>query len=236
MRSTLAAVAAVSTLLSGCAAKMAMAPGATTLDLKGEGMVLLTSKVTNTYKETILQTKTVGVRSVLSEAQKKAAADAQAALPPGAEADSGQGFRIFETGEATAVDETPGRSFDEHVVVVSLPPGRYQLTGLTVEGGSFLMKGFGVVQLEAPFEVTAGAVTCLGRVEAVRRERTGDEPRAGSVIPLISQAALGFSGGTFDLTVVDRYDADLAQARAIYPALGSVQVGKALLVPTPPRP
>jgi hypothetical protein len=89
--------------------------------------------------------------------------------------------------------------------------------------------GSGVVPVFSAFRIEPGRAVYVGRVEAVRRERKGDEPRAGSVIPLIDQAVTGFSGGTFEVKVVDRYDEDVALFKATYAPLAGVSVDKALL-------
>jgi hypothetical protein len=69
-------------------------------------------------------------------------------------------------------------------------------------------------------------------VEAVRRERKEDtELRAGPLFPLLNQAVTGFSGGTFDVTIRDAYDDDLARLRKVYPALGKLEVSRAVLSP-----
>lgn len=60
-----------------------------------------------------------------------------------------------------------------------------------------------------------------------------DEPRAGSLAPLIQQDITGFSGGTFDVKLLDGYDDDLPLMRAEYPALRSVTVERQLLSRNP---
>lgn len=120
--------------------------------------------------------------------------------------------------------------FEEILVSLALPPGEYEMIGVRVAAGSFLMPGNGMVPVNATFHVPAGKAVYLGRVEAVRRERKGDEPRAGPVIPLIDQSVTGFSGGTFDVKLFDGYDHDLPLMRTEYPALQNVTVEKAFMV------
>jgi hypothetical protein len=120
-------------------------------------------------------------------------------------------FTVVQPYRASA-DEA--NQFEEFLVSLALAPGTYELTGVRVASGSVLMPGI-----------------YLGRIEAVRRERQGDEPRAGPVIPLIDQSVTGFSGGTFDVKLFDGYDHDLPLMRAEYPALRSMTVEKLLLPP-----
>jgi hypothetical protein len=132
--------------------------------------------------------------------------------------------------------ELETNQFEEILVSMALAPGAYELTGVQVAAGSFIMPGNGMVPLNAPFQIAPGKSVYLGRIEAVRRERKGDEPRAGPVIPLIDQAVTGFSGGTFDVRVVDRYDQDLLLMRNEFPPLRNLAVEKQLVRPAPPAP
>jgi hypothetical protein len=78
-------------------------------------------------------------------------------------------------------------------------------------------------------------VTYLGRIEAVIRERKEEtELRAGPLIPLLDQAVTGFSGGTFDIEIVDRYETDIAEFAKRHPFLASQSVGRAVLPPWKP--
>lgn len=60
------------------------------------------------------------------------------------------------------------------------------------------------------------------------RERQGNEFHAGPVIPLIDQAAVGASGGTFDVEVVDAESSDEALFRTRFPALRTATIHKAM--------
>jgi hypothetical protein len=137
-------------------------------------------------------------------------------------------FTVVQPYRASA-DEA--NQFEEFLVSLALAPGTYELTGVRVASGSVLMPGNGMVPVNATFQVPPGKAIYLGRIEAVRRERQGDEPRAGPVIPLIDQSVTGFSGGTFDVKLFDGYDHDLPLMRAEYPALRNLTVEKLLLPP-----
>lgn len=132
--------------------------------------------------------------------------------------------------------EDEKNQYEEVLVSLALAPGDYEMIGVRVAAGSFIMPGNGLVPVNASFKVPAGKAVYLGRIEAVRRERKGDEPRAGPVLPLIDQSVTGFSGGTFDVKILDGYDHDLKLMRDEYPALKNVTVEKAFLTPKPPEP
>ena len=71
----------------------------------------------------------------------------------------------------------------------------------------------------------------MGRVTARLRPRKEGEFRAGLVIPLIDQSVTGMSTGTWDVTVEDMLQKDLALFRANYPALGNVSIDSEPLPP-----
>lgn len=143
-----------------------------------------------------------------------------------------QGERLaFQVGAPFRASEAEADQFEEFLVSMALPPGTYDVQSVFVRASGLLVYGSGFIQLNGRIQVPPAKAIYLGRIEAVRRERVGDEPRAGSVIPLIDQGVTGFSGGAFDVKVVDRYDEDLALLRAEFPALQQVAVEKALLPP-----
>ena len=76
-----------------------------------------------------------------------------------------------------------------------------------------------------------GPVYYLVHVTATVRERQGSEFRPGPMIPLLKQAIAGFSGGTFDVEISDRWDADQAEFRAKFPAFQTTKVQNAILAP-----
>jgi len=135
----------------------------------------------------------------------------------------------FQVGKPFRASEDPAAQYEEFLVSMSLAPGPHELQFVFTSVNTFLLHGTGFIQVNAKFKAAPGQAVYLGRLEARRRERVGDEPRAGIVIPLIDQGVTGFSGGAWDAQVVDRYDADLALFRAEFPSLQSVQVVKQLL-------
>jgi hypothetical protein len=67
--------------------------------------------------------------------------------------------------------------------------------------GIFPFHGFFFAPLHEDLDVEPNSVVYLGQVDATAVERKDGELRAGPVIPLIDQAATGFSGGTWDISV-----------------------------------
>lgn len=127
----------------------------------------------------------------------------------------------METGNADA-----GNTY---LLRMELPPGKYQIVGMTSRSGIFPVTGAFFAPLHIPLEVTDKGVFYLGQVNAVVRERQGNEFRAGPPIPLIDQAVIGASGGTFDIEIVDAQARDEALFRERFPALKDATIRKAML-------
>jgi hypothetical protein len=127
-----------------------------------------------------------------------------------------------------------------HMVSLPLPKGRYRIV---------FMRGFGVLEQHIdkidsgdswlgsfdwpqshPFEITTAGVTYLGRVNMHLRERQNEsEPRAGGMFGILEQRVTGFYPGTFDVTISDSYESDLAMFSGRYPSLKGMQVTRSLL-------
>lgn len=145
----------------------------------------------------------------------------------------------FDLGTPFKASAVETDQFEEFLVSMALPPGAYAVTTSHATASGFFILGNGLVEINSPFMLGPAQAVYLGRIDVTRRERVGDEPRAGIVIPLIDQAVSGFAGGTFDVKIVDRYDEDLAIMRAQFPALEKVTVEKQILPPPrrePPAP
>lgn len=120
--------------------------------------------------------------------------------------------------------------YKEYLLSFSLKPGEYNFQDFAGNYSiPFLLNANCSVKVNTPFTVKQGVVSYLGNIEATIVERKGDEERAGSQFPLIDQAIAGFSNGTFNIKITDRYDEDLAAYKAEYPALRLANVEKQLL-------
>ena len=117
---------------------------------------------------------------------------------------------------------------------IPAPEGTARLPSIYGQAKAFPLVGQFFLPVGMDVPVKKGAVIYLGRLEAVLRPRADNEYRAGSVIPLIDQAATGMSGGTFDINLVDRSSEDLPLIRKAYPALANTVIETKLL-PIPDR-
>jgi hypothetical protein len=152
-----------------------------------------------------------------------------------ADGEKGETFS-FDLGEPHQRSEVETDQYEEFLVSMALPPGQYELTYGWVQATGFLIIGSGTIPIYSPLRLEPSKAVYLGRLEVLRRERVGEEPRAGIVIPLIDQSVAGFSGGTFEVKLVDHYEEDLALLKAEFPALASLQVERQLLPPPRPEP
>lgn len=134
-------------------------------------------------------------------------------------------FKVTDGPYKSAEDQ-----YNEYLLSFSLKPGQYSLSGLM---GTYsiplLVSATCSVDCKAPFKVKPGVVSYIGNIQATIVERKGDEDRAGPVIPLIDQTVAGFSSGTFELTVADRYSDDVAAFQSEYPALKGLSIEKQVL-------
>lgn len=118
-----------------------------------------------------------------------------------------------------------------YFVRLRTPPGEYTLVGFTSLCSGFPFHGGTTAPLLAPLPQGGAGFIYLGHVAATVRKRVGNEFRAGPVIPLIDQAATGLSGGTYDISVADRWTEDEAEFIARFPGLKNAEVRKNILPP-----
>lgn len=190
--------------LFGCAGKLGMVKGQTSIDTSTKSLVLLPVTVSNQNKP--------GYQPNLTDAFLAIGADTQ----------------HIATKDALYKEEKD-RSKD-YLMSFSLQPGTYTLEKIM---GTYkipmIIKASCEIPLKKSFEVKPNSVVYLGHVTATIVERKGDEERAGSLIPLLDQAWAGFSNGTFVVDIADRYESDIANYRSEYPGLTNVKVEKAVL-------
>jgi hypothetical protein len=198
------------TLVSGCASTSPM-PFAEP-DVKPEAsqpLYLMTVVVKNTYKER-WQPRILNVRLT-----KDAEADKTEELV----------FLMDQKGTIKAAD----RKSSAFLVRLRGGDSFNMITGMVASASAFPVIGFFFVPLYAQLESDAPGIYYLGAVQASIRERKDNEFRAGPVIPLIDQAIAGASTGTFDITIADLYDQDVALFRATFPALENATIIKKVL-------
>lgn len=138
--------------------------------------------------------------------------------------------RLNFTVDAAARNESGLSSLgNSYLFRMELPPGRYEIRGMSSTAAGFPIIGQFFTPMLSPLESKEPGVYYLGHVRATVRERTEKDFKAGPTIPLIDQAVVGASGGTFDVEITDQFAIDEAAFRAKFPALADVKIKKAIL-------
>ncbi|RST48725.1 hypothetical protein [Variovorax sp. MHTC-1] len=150
--------------------------------------------------------------------------------------------RVLPAGATSARDSMPFKIDEEGMdygdgsryvalIRIALPPGKYSFAGAFGQIKKFPVNGTWHLPLGLAFELPERSVMYVGRISAELRPKKDHEFRAGSVIPLIDQAATGISGGTFDVVVADRSGIDLEAFRSNFPAMKGVEIKTSVLPP-----
>jgi hypothetical protein len=214
-RLLIAAAAAASVLLSGCATRTSQAfeNDSDRVTATGDPVYLMTATLRNDYK-TGWQPHLLVVNI-----EKDGATDSS-------------GRFNFTMDKKAVLDQSDVGSGNKYLLRMQLAPGKYEIVGLTALNHSFPINASFFTPLHETLIVSGqGTVTYVGHVEASIRERKGDEFKAGLSIPLIDQAVAGASGGTWDVTIVDEWPTDEVVFRRTFAALKDAQIQKGLLAP-----
>lgn len=139
--------------------------------------------------------------------------------------------RVFRMDDAGVVAAKTEGGHTTYLVRLRAADSFNTVAGMNAMASAFPVHGFYFVPLYASLGADGPGIYYLGSVQATIRERKDNEFRAGPVIPLIDQAVAGASSGTFDITVVDQFEQDMALFRAAFPALTGAPVVKKLLPP-----
>lgn len=202
----LGVVLCVAVILSACGTPMGLTKQTTQLDLSKKSVVLATFEVTRNNGRLMPDPRSIWIgRSSDTKATTLLSVDDE-----GMEKDADKPRKLV-------------------LLRMSLEPGSYRLQQISGTITGFLAVGSWNVPLGLDFEVPANSVIYLGRISANLRERNDSEFRAGPMIPLIDQAALGISGATFDVTVSDQSSIDLPRFKDAFAVLRNQAIQARLL-------
>jgi hypothetical protein len=204
-------------LLSGCAThpKMALVKGQDTVDLSNKSVGLIFIRLSNQYKPGYQPNLWVVSfqRNIYNSTSKKWKYNENSTI------------EIFDAPYRSEKD-----GFNEYLLTVGLEPGIYDSVSFHSKYDiPLLLKAETGLYLKTNVEIKPNEVIYLGHIDAVIRERKSDaEVRAGPLLPLIDQAVPGFSTGTYDVTIQDRFDDDIIMFSEEYPGLQKVRIEKAV--------
>lgn len=203
-------------LLTGCATPLPMALSDAAAPKADKVTVLMSTTLGNDYKPRY-QPNLIVVHWEKPDAKEKA-------------------DRLnFQPDAKTSVPPAEGDTHKTYLLSFELDPGRHLLASMTSQAMAFPFVGMFSTPLMQDMSFDQPGVYYIGHVQATVKERKEDhELRAGSVIPLIDQAAVGASGGTFDIRIEDRWSADEGKFKAAYPVLDKAEIAKQLLAPHDP--
>lgn len=204
---------ALALLVTGCATptKMAFQNDTDRLTEASKPVYLMTATIKNDYKTEYQP------RLFVVNVEKEGAQDAAGRLN-------------FLADDKSKLNEADSKDAgNSYLLRMELESGKYIIRGLTSQARALLIYGSFFTPLHSPLEVKEAGVYYLGHIAATVRERVGNEFKAGASIPLIDQAAVGASGGTFDVVITDEFATDEASFRTKFPALADVTIQKAIL-------
>jgi hypothetical protein len=206
-------------VISGCAAHhMALTKGQSDIDLTKKSIALLSVKTSNLFESTF-QFDLIG-----------------AIICPQSEKCSNPRPYLHK---ADSPYKSEKDRFNEYLLSFELEPGTYSIHSLGTFYDTLLTSAGGYVPVDIKFDVRSNAISYLGHINLILRERNSDtEKRAGrellNIGPIISielkdKSRTGFSTGTFDVIVEDKFDEDMKLFISEYPVLRKVKVEKAIL-------
>jgi ketosteroid isomerase-like protein len=199
--------------MSGCAGhKMALTKGKSDIDLTEKSIALFSVRISNQYKAG----RQLALQSVIICPQSEP--NCKRDLP----SNPGSPYKPYKKEKDY---------FNEYLVSYELESGTYNIDGLyTTYRIPTLTFGIGFARLNLKTEIKPNSVSYLGHLDITLREKTSSSDiSAGGSIPYIDQYIAGFSSGTFDVVVEDKFDEDMKSFISEYPALQKVKVEKSIL-------
>ena len=199
--------------MSGCAGnKMALTKGKSDINLKNKSIALLSVRISNQYKPS----RQLELLSVVICPQSEPNCRHDLLSNPGSP------YKPYKREK---------KHFNEYLLSYELESGTFNIDGFyTTYQIPALISGFGFAKLNLKTEIKPNSISYLGHLDIILREKKSDaEISAGGAIPFIDQYIAGFSSGTFDVVVEDKFDEDMKSFISEYPALQKVKVEKSIL-------
>lgn len=198
-------------LLSGCVGirQPALKIGAAGLDVSDESIALLSVRIANRFKPKYQPEISSGTLFQYT--------------------DDGRKFVTFRVDDAYkgVTDE-----YNEYLISFQIPPGQYKLASFYATFRNFIISGSYSVPLYKEFLIGPKQIAYLGHIDATILERKDDNSlRAGGIIPVIGQAVIGASNGTFVVTIEDNYENDMMVFQERFPYLSQYEIENMTLSP-----
>ena len=199
--------------MSGCAGnKMALTKGKLDIDLTKKSIALLSVRISNQYKPS----RQLELQSVIICPQSEPNCKNDLLSNPGSP------YKPYKREKDY---------FNEYLLSYELESGTFNINGLyTTYRIPTLTSGLGFANLNLKTEIKPNSISYLGHLDIVLREKKSNtEISAGGNVPYIDQYVAGFSSGTFDVVVEDKFDEDMKSFISKYPALQNAKIEKSIL-------
>jgi hypothetical protein len=199
--------------MSGCGGnKMALTKGKSDVDLTKKSIALLSVRISNQYKPK----RQLELLNVVFCPQSEPNCKQDLLSTPGSP------YKPYKKEK---------KRFNEYLLKYELESGTYNIDSLyAIYKIPTLTSGSGFAKLNLKTEIKPNSISYLGHLDIILREKKTDaEIKAGGDIPHIDQSIAGFSSGTFDVVVEDKFDEDMKSFISEYPALQKVKVEKSIL-------
>jgi hypothetical protein len=203
----------------GCAAHyMALTKGQKEVDLRKKSIALLSIKTSNEYDPT-RQIDLIGV----------------IVCPKSEEPCSNPRPYLHKANSAFKFEKD---RYNEYLLSLELEPGIYYLDSAGLIYQKFVTETGGYAPLKLEIEIMPNTVSYLGHINIVLREKKNEnEKTAGREVinlgvfstELNKKSIVGFSAGTCDVVVEDKFDEDMKLFISEYPALQKAKVDKTIL-------
>jgi hypothetical protein len=202
--------------ISGCAThKMALTLNQTSLDTSKKSIGLLSLKISNQNKPDY-KIPLYGIHIVPKPLAQTGFGDVN-------------GGNLYNNVYKTEdVYRTEKDNYYEYLLSFELSNGANTFIDIWAFYNSFFLAASSFIPLNMEVDIKPNSVTYLGHLDVVLRPKMSGEKRAGT-LPLIDAAVVGFTSGTFDVKVEDRFDEDIKSFSTAYPALQNIQVDKSIL-------
>jgi hypothetical protein len=120
---------------------------------------------------------------------------------------------------------------NKYLFSIAFEPGAAELYAFRFLGSGTFINGLAQLPFEQQITFEKNKIIYIGDITATIIPRENEEPRAGPVIPIIDQAVLGFSSGTFVVDIKDNYNTDIQFIKQKFPYLKDKMISKMILHP-----
>lgn len=119
----------------------------------------------------------------------------------------------------------------EYLVSIDIAPGTAKILSFRFTREiPLVMRATADLIVDKSVEIPGNSIVYLGNISvAIKPKSREDQPSAGLPFPLVDQAVAGFSTGTFEIKIEDRYESDVREFRARYPNMSTMDIAKNIL-------